>query len=109
MVEQKEINRMNEVVQWDAFIDLKQKEIKSLQLQIKDDTEPEREEIAGKRKEIKVAQWKKNQLYEKIRAEAKDGYSTVITLDDFTPREIDVNLAASEYQKAMKAERESNK
>jgi len=95
-------NLVNEIVQWDAFTEQTQEEIKDINEQIKDITADLREELKELRKNLKVAAWKKSQLYSDLRSKAREGYQTTITLDDFATKEIDIALASAEYKKSMK-------
>lgn len=93
---------MNEYVQWEAFISLTKQKIAHKRLEIKNDTESKRKEISGWNRELKAAEWKKGEIYMKLKAKAKNGITGTLTLDDFEPREVDIQLAMGEFKKALK-------
>ena len=97
---------MNEYVQWEAFISLTKQKIAHKKLEIKHDTESKRAEIRGWNIELKAAEWKKNETYMKLKAKAKNGITGTLSLEDFEPKEIDIDLTVGEYRKAKKEEKD---
>lgn len=106
MAQQIQANLLNEMVQWDAYIELVKRQIEEKQLEIKHDTEAKRKMISAWRKNLRVAAWKRQEIFYKVKAGAKNGYTSTLTLEDFEPKEIDINLTTAEYKKAKEAERD---
>lgn len=106
MAEIKVKSLSSSLVNWEAYILKAVQDIKSLQAKIKDMTLDERDAMKELRKNLKVANWKRDSILALMREELDDGkqISGVITLDDFDvgDAEINIELTKKEFAEATK-------
>lgn len=101
-----------ENVAWQEKAAQLQANIKSIQNDIKEDTQGDRDTIKELRADLKIAVFKVEQTRERMKEIAQSGeVRGTVTLDDFDVSEarIDFEMARGEYQQQKKEEKEKKK
>ena len=95
--------KVNDLVAWEHKKQQLENQIAAVKEEIKIKTDGERARMKNLRGDLKLSKWKIGELLGRIKEATDFGdVESVLTLDDFSDREIDLELARAEMRAATK-------